>query len=170
MVEKYKGIVFNFLATIPIFAVILFSDLLILPKNKVEDVIVSRFEKVISKRGKFSSSSSKMLSCYKFSTQKGFEFSTEKNSIEEDNVTIEYSFIFKSVTSVKSKNLDYTDKLISGFKGLNLLLFEFLIVASIIGLLILKFKKRISDNEFQNIILMNSFLFLILLYFWFFQN
>lgn len=170
MIEKYKSITFKILAIIPLFAFVLFIDLYLLPRKKVNDIIVSRTENIIKHKGRFSSSSSEIMSCYKFLTKQELEFSTENYFIEENEVKIEYSYIFKSVTSVKSLTKDYSDNLISGLKGLILILFISLLVTTLISLLTLKFYKKLSENGFLNIILMNSFLFLILLYFWHFQN
>ncbi len=166
MVEKYRDFTFKILMIFPLFACLLLIDSWILPQNKINDTIISYSERTISSRKKFSSRKSSYMTCYKFFTKKGYEFSTEKRFVDENDVIIQYSYIFKNITSVKSQKEDYTNKLVSGLNGLNLLLFQCLVLTSIISMMIL----HLSINGFYNIILSNSFLLFILLYFWGFSN
>ena len=170
MGEKYRRITFKILLIIPLLASLFFADIFILPQKHIEDNIVSYSERTISSKGRFSSNRSKLISCYTFYTEKDYVFSTEKRFVDENEVIIEYSYIFKIVTSVKSKTEDYSNKLISGLSGLNLLLTICLLISTIISLLILRFKTNLSENLFYNIILLNSWLLFILLYFWSRQN
>ena len=114
--------------------------------------------------------SSKELVGYKYFTKKGLEFSIKKEFVEENDVNIKSSYIFKTVTSVKSSKRDYSDKLMSGMTGLTMFLYQGLTISSIISLLALIFYKKLSKNGFQNIIIMNSFLALIIIYFYFVYN
>lgn len=170
MVEKYRKITFNILLIVPFLFSLFYIDIWILPQKSVADTIVAYSEKSISRKGRYSSSRSELMACWKFYTQKGHEFSTEKRIVDENNVTIKYSYIFNIVTSVKSKNVDYSDKLVSGLNSLNLLLTMCLLISTIIGLLLLKYYTNLSLNGFYNIVLLNSFLAIILLYFLYFQN
>jgi hypothetical protein len=121
MVEKYRDFTFKILMIFPLFACLLLIDSWILPQNKINDTIISYSERTISSRKKFSSRKSSYMTCYKFFTKKGYEFSTEKRFVDENDVIIQYSYIFKNITSVKSQKEDYTNKLVSGLNGLNLL-------------------------------------------------
>ena len=170
MVEKYRRITFKILLIIPVLASVFYMDVRIFPRKKVNDTIESYSIKTISHRGRFSSQSSETMRSYKFYTQNGHTFSTEKRLVDEYEVTLELSSIFKIVTSVKSKTKDYSNKLVSGLNGLILWLTNGLLLSTLISLLLLRFKKELSPNAFYNIILWNSFLAFLLLYFLFFQN
>lgn len=170
MIEKYKKICFKILCIIPLLAGVFFLDVYILPQKSIDDTIVFYTFKTKSSRGKYSSTSSELMRSYIFHTEKGHHFSTEKRFIKENEITIEYSYLFKIVTSVKSQNEDYSSKLTSGLTGLNLLFTTSLLLSSIVSILILRFKESLSVNGFYNIILVNSFLIFFLLYFWGFQN
>ena len=52
----------------------------------------------------------------------------------------------------------------SGFNGMNFYLGVGLAISIVISLLFLKFDKNLTENGFQNIILMNSFLVFIALF------
>ncbi len=170
MVEKYRRIAFKILMIIPCLISLFFLDVWILPQKSINDTIVSYSEKKITRKGRYSRSGSELMGCYKFYTQNGHQFSTENKFIDENEVTIEYSYIFKIVTSVKSQYGDYSNNLISGLKGLNLFFIQGLLISTISSLLILRYKKKLPENSFQNIILLNSFLVFVLLYFLAFQN
>jgi hypothetical protein len=169
MVEKYRKITFKILMFIPLLSSVFFLDTWILPQKKTNDFIVSYSLRKISHKGKYSSSSSESMRCYKFYTEKENEFSTEV-FIAENEVTIGTSYIFKIVTSVKSQTKDYTKKIVSGLNGLNLWLTIGLLISTICSLLFLQFDKKLSENGFYNILLLNSFIAFILLYFMSFQN
>lgn len=169
MVEKYRRITFKILMFIPLLSSVFFIDTWILPQKKTNDFIVSYSLNKISHKGKYSSSSSESMRCYKFYTEKEHEFSTEV-FIAENEVTIGTSYIFNIVSSVKSQTKDYSKKIVSGLNGLNLWLTIGLLVSAICSLLFLKFNKNLTENGFYNIILLNSFIAFILLYFMSFQN
>jgi hypothetical protein len=154
---------------IPLLVGIFFIDTWILPQKKTSDIIVAYSIKKVTHRGKFSASSSESMRCYKFYTEKENEFSTEV-FLDEIEITLETSYIFKIVTSVKSKTDDYSNKLVSGLNGLILWLVIGLIISVTISLLLLKFYDNLSENAFYNIILLNSFLAFILIYFINLQN
>lgn len=164
MKDKYSGITFKILIWIPILFSIFIIDQLVLPQNKINDTIISYSQFFISKRGKYSTSSSKEFVGNKFFTQKGFEFTVREIFIEEKEISIGKSYIFQNINSVKSKNKDYSDKLMSGLNGATFYFTLLLVITSIISLLMLKFNKNLTENGFQNIILINSFLAFITLY------
>lgn len=164
MKDKYSRITFKFLIWIPILFSIFIIDQLVLPQNKINDTIISYSQIFISKRGKYSTSSSKEFVGNKFFTKKGFEFSVREIFIEENEITIGKSYIFQNINLVKSKNKDYSDKLMSGLNGATFYFTLLLVITSIISLLMLKFNKNLTENGFQNIILINSFLAFITLY------
>lgn len=164
MKEKYTNVTFKILICIPILFSLFIVDQLILPQKKIDDKIIAYSQIVISRRNKFSISSSKELIGNKFFTEKGYEFSMSKTFIEENEITIGRSYIFQNINSIKSKSSDYSDKLMSGINGACLYFILGLTITAVISLLMLKFNKNLSDNGFQNIILINSFLTLIALY------
>jgi hypothetical protein len=170
MIEKYKKICFKILFIIPLLGGVFFLDVYVLPQKSMEDTIVSYTIKTKSSREKYSRTRSELMRSYIFHTKKGHHFSTEKKYINENEITIKYSYLFKIVTSVKSQNEDYSSKLTSGLTGLNLLFTTGLLLSSIFSMLILHFKRNLSVNGFYNLILVNSFLLVLLLYFWAFQN
>lgn len=170
MIDKYKKICFKILFIIPLLASVFFLDIYVLPQKSIDDTIISYCIKTKSTKGKYSTTRSELMRSYIFHTERGYNFSTEKRFVSENEITIEYSYLFKIVTSVKSKNEDYSSKLTSGFTGLNLLFTSSLLLSSIVSMLILRFKENLSINGFYNIILVNSFLIILLLYFWTFQN
>lgn len=108
MIEKYKKICFKILFIIPLLASVFFFDVYVLPKKSIDDTIVSYTIKTKSSRAKYSSTRSELMRSYIFHTERGYNFSTEKRFVSENEITIEYSYLFKIVTSVKSQNEDYT--------------------------------------------------------------
>jgi|SRR6218665_843296 len=162
MKEKYAKTTFRILIAIPILACIFFVDLWVLPQRQINDKIVAYSSIVITTGNKYSSS--KEFVGNKFFTKKGYEFSIRKTFIEENDIIIEQSYIFKNITSAKSQINDYSDKLMSGLNGACFYFALGLTITSIISLLMLQFNKKLSDNGFQNIILINSFLTLVTLY------
>jgi len=109
---------------------------------------------MISNNSKFSRG--QVLVDYKFFTQKRHQFAVENVKIEEENVKIEFTRIFKNITSVKTVNNDYSKKLISGLNRDCLLFIIILSISTLISLLLLFLNKNLSENGFQNIILFNS--------------
>lgn len=164
MKEKYTKITIKILICIPIFFSLFIIDQLILPQKQVNDKIVSYSQIVISRRNKYSSYSTKEFVGNKFYTEKGYEFSIRKTFIEENEVIIGRSYIFQNINSIKTKSKDYSDKLMSGLNGACFYFALSLTITAIISLIMLKFKTNLSENGFQNIILINSFLTLIVIY------
>ncbi len=164
MVEKYKRITSIILMIIFLLICLFFADLWILPQKKVDDVIVSYSERTITSRGKFSRSGSTRHFSWNFYTQKGYQFSTENTFIDENEVAIEFTPIFKNVSRVKSKKQDYSNKLTSDLNGICFYLIVTLFITAVIGLLNLQFNKNLSENGFYNIILSASLLIFYLLY------
>lgn len=164
MVEQYRKITINILLFITVLIGFLFTESLILPQRTIKDEIISYSELFVSTRGKFSANSSNHLMGYIFYTKKGYEFSTQEIFIKEKYVTLKQSYIFENITSVKSSTKDYSGKLMSDLTGACQLFTICLAISSIISLLFLWFDKNLSENGFYNIILMNSFLLILLLY------
>jgi len=167
MKENYAKVTFKILSCIPILFSLFVVDHFILPQKKIDDKIIASSQIVIRTRHRYSTSSSKELLAYKFFTEKGYEFSISKKFIEEDEITIGRSYIFHNIHSIKSKSADYSERLMSGLNGACFYFIFGLTITAVISLLMLQFNKHLSDNGFQNIILINSFLLLIVLYvFW----
>jgi len=152
---------------IPLLVTLLLAETWILPQKEIDDYIVSYSKNTVTS-GRYSKS--KTTVCYKFYTQKGLEFSTEKTYINENDVKIKHSYIFKNITSVKSETKDYSDKLTSGLNGATLWFIIGLTISAIISLLNLRYNKNLSKNGFQNIILFNSLLLFYILYLLFLNN
>ncbi len=164
MKEKYAKITFKILICITIFFNIFIIDQLVVPQKIIHDEIIAYGRIEISTKGKYSTKSSKHFVGNKFLTKKGFEFSVRETFIKENEITLGQSYIFKNITSVKSKNKDYSDKLMSGLNGACFYFSLGLAITSTISLLMLKFNKNLSENGFQNIILINSFVAFLTLY------
>jgi hypothetical protein len=168
MNEKHKKITIRVLLVIPILLLLFYLDQSIFPQRESTEKLIE-YHEIFLKNG-YKYNSSKELVGYKYFTKKGLEFSIKKEFVEENDVNIKSSYIFKTVTSVKSSKRDYSDKLMSGMTGLTMFLYQGLTISSIISLLALIFYKKLSKNGFQNIIIMNSFLALIIIYFYFVYN
>lgn len=172
MREKYGKITIIIIICIPAIVSLFFIDKYILPQKKIHDKIIAYNIISVRSGSKYSNryNSPKIYLGTKFFTEKGYEFSLEKAFVEENKVTIEESYIFRSITSVKSPIKDYSNKLTSGLNGGCLYFIIGLTLTSIISLLTLRFKRNLSENGFQNIILINSFLTIIALYLFFIYN
>ncbi|MEO5775389.1 MAG: hypothetical protein ABIQ27_00700 [Flavobacterium sp.] len=165
MKEKYGKITITILLCIPVIVSLFFIDKWILPQKKFNDEIIAYSTisyKNSNRRNNYSQS--KIYLGTKFFTRKGNEFSLEKGFVEENKVTIERSYFFRSITSVKSPIKDYSNKLTSGLNGGCWYFIIGVTISSIISLLILRFNRNLSENGFQNIFLINSFLTIIALY------
>jgi hypothetical protein len=135
-----------------------FADYYVLPASKSNDLITHYSVRTTGK--------SKQKVSYHYFTRNGFSFSTAKEFIEDNNIEIETSLLFKSTTSVKSKTKNYTN-LLSSSLSINGILFYFCLVLLFsigISLKILLSKKGFSENTFYNIICFNSFMIFICLY------
>lgn len=155
---KNKNIIIYLLCVVAFFILIGFADYYVLPASKSTDLITHYSVQTAGK--------SKQKVSYHYFTQKGFTFSTAKEFIEDNNIEIETSLLFKSITNVKSKTRNYTS-LLSSSLSINGILFYFCLVLLFsigISLKILLSKKGFSENTFYNIVCFNSFMIFICLY------
>ncbi len=164
MKEKYSRITFQILILIPIIFILFAADQFILPQKQINDHITEYSKIIVSRRGKFSTRSSKEFLGYKYYTQKGYEFAVCKTYIEENEIIISESYIFQNISNVKTINKEYSEELMSGLNGACLYIAIGLFATSIISLLLLKFNPTLSENGFQNIVLSNTFLTIIFFY------
>ncbi|MDR6761140.1 oligoribonuclease NrnB/cAMP/cGMP phosphodiesterase (DHH superfamily) [Flavobacterium sp. 2755] len=155
---KNKNVIMYLMGVIAFFVLITFADYYFLPASKTNDLITNY--SVIT------SGKSKQKVSYHYFTQKGFTFSTAKEYIEETNIVIETSLIFKFVTNVKSKTKDYTNIISSGLSINGIQFYACLILLFSIGLSIKIFlsKKGFSENTFYNIVCFNCFMIFICVY------
>ncbi|TPG39337.1 hypothetical protein [Flavobacterium pectinovorum] len=159
---KNKTTVIYALKAITFFILVGFLDFYILPNSKTTDVITHYAVRTVG--GKNGTEPQKVS--YHYYTKKGFTFSTVKKYIEENDIQLEYSLLFKSVTKVKSTNNDYTNNLSSSL-SINGIQFYFccvLLLSIAISLKILLSKKAFTENAFYNIICFNFFMVFICLY------
>ncbi|WP_068844903.1 hypothetical protein [Flavobacterium chilense] len=155
---KNKNTIIYLLGLITFFILIAFADYYALPASKTNDVITHYALRTSGK--------SRQKVSYHYFTQKGFTFSTAKEFIEENNIVIETSLLFKSVTTVKSKTRNYTNILSSGLSinGIQFYICLILLFSIGISIKILLSKKGFSENTFYNIICFNSFMLFICVY------
>jgi hypothetical protein len=139
-----------------------FADYYVLPSTKTTDVITHYAVRTTG--GKNGSKPEKVS--FHYYTQKGFTFSTVENDIEENDIELEYSFLFKSVTKVKSNKNDYTNLLCNdlSINGIQFYSCSILLFSIVISLKILLSKKSFSENTFYNIICFNSFMIFVCVY------
>ncbi len=164
MKDKYIKTVAKALLCIPIIFCMLVFDQVILPQEQIDDKIVAYAPIVVSHRNKFSTQSSKETIAIKFYTEKKHEFSLRETFIEEDEITIGRSYIFREINLVVTKHRDYSEMLMSGLNGACFYMIASLTFTAIVSLLLLKFKTNLSENGFHNIILINSFLLFVTIY------
>ncbi|KRD59997.1 hypothetical protein ASE40_13010 [Flavobacterium sp. Root935] len=155
---KNKNVIIYLLCGIAFFVLIIFADYYVLPTSKTNDVI-THYTLVTS--GK-----SKQKVSYHYFTQKGLTFSTAKELIEESNIVIETSLLFKFVTKIKSQTKNYTNSLSSGLSINGIQFYTCLILLFSIGISIkiLLSKTGFSENTFYNIVCFNSFMIFICFY------
>jgi hypothetical protein len=168
MNEKNRKITIKILLFVPTLLLLFYLDYIVFPQKETDEKLIAYHEIYLKNGNKYNSS--KEFVGYKFFTEKGLEFSIKKEFIEENDVKLKSSYIFKTVTSVKSSKKDYSDQLMSGMTGLTMFLYKGLTISSIISILLLIFYKKLSLNGFQNIIIMNSFLAILIIYFYFVYN
>ena len=164
MKEKYNAITIKILIGVLGVISIFFLDRWVLPQERIQDEIYG-YRKIFKySKNKFSSGSRSVIG-YIYYTQKGFEFSTEKRITKEaEKITVQRS-LFGNLTSLRSDDNDYSDKVLSGFNGSCLYITIGLAISILISLLILlQFNTGLSENGFQNIILLNIMLALYALY------
>jgi hypothetical protein len=173
MKEKYTKITIKILFCIPVLVSLFLVDQWILPQKEMNDEIIA-YSKIFMSTGhnKYStqSESRREFVGNKFYTEKGLEFSIHKSFIEEREVTIGRSYIFQSITSVKSTTKDYSDILMSSLHGVCMYFTVGVTITAIISILMLRFNEKLSENGFMNIILINSFLAFFALYFFAIYN
>lgn len=159
---KNKNVIIYLLGLVIFFILIGFTDYYVLPTSKTKDLITYSF--VRTSGGK--NGSKPQTVSYHYYTQKGFRFSTAKDDVEENNIEIEYSLLFKFVTKVRSKDNDYTKLLSSdlSINGIQFYLCIVLLFSIAISIKILVLKKGFSENTFYNIICFNSFMIFVCLY------
>lgn len=135
-----------------------FADYYVLPASNTNDVITHYYVQTSGK--------SKQKVSYHYVTQKGFTFSTAKEYIEENDIVVETSILFKSVTKVKSETKNYTSALSSGLSINGILFYAYLILlfSTGISIKILLSKKGFSENTFYNIVCFNCFMLFICIY------
>ncbi len=155
---KNKNTIVYLLGAIIFFILVAFADHYVLPSSNTSDIITEYFVQTSGK--------SKQKISYHYFTKKGHTFSTAKEFIEESNIIIETSLLFKSVTKVKSETKNYYYIISSGLSIDGILFYScILLLFSIsISLKILLSKKGFSENTFYNIICFNSFMVFICLY------
>lgn len=159
---QYKTVIVYLFLIVGFIISLLFFDYFVLPTSKTKDVIT--YASVRTSSGK--NGSKRQTISYQYYTKKGFSFSTIKDDVEENDIEIEYSLVFKSVTTVRSKKNDYT-KLLSNdltANGLQFYLCIVLLFSIAISIKILLSKKGFSENMFFNIICFNSFMIFVCLY------
>ncbi|WDF60276.1 hypothetical protein PQ462_02640 [Flavobacterium sp. KACC 22758] len=159
-VTNNKKIVIKILVLITILIAIVFIDFYLLPKTKTDDVITHYAVKTV--QGKNGTLKEKVS--YRFITKNGLHFSTQKKFIDEPNIEIKHTLLFKTITNVKSKLHDYSDNVTSGFNGIMFYCYLILLFSIGISLKILLSKKGCSENAFYNIICFNSFMIFVIAY------
>lgn len=141
---------------------ICFLDFFVFPSIKTSDVITHYSVRAIGGKN----GTKPQTVSFHYYTMKKFTFSTVKNLIDESDIELEYSLLFKSVTKVKSKNNDYTSYLSNdlSINGTKFYIYCTLLLSIGISLKILLSKKGFSENAFYNIICFNSFMVIVSLY------
>lgn len=155
---KNKNVIVYLMGAIIFFILLAFTDYYVLPTSKTNDVITQYLVRTSGK--------SKEKVSYHYFTQKGYTFSTAKEFIEEGDISIETSSLFKFVTMVKSEKKDYTELLSSGLSSNGISFYSFMILLFSLGisLKIMLSKKGFSQNTFFNIICFNCFMIFICFY------
>ncbi|MBB4800331.1 hypothetical protein HNP37_000370 [Flavobacterium nitrogenifigens] len=161
-ITKDRPVIIYLLLVVTFIISLAFFDTYVLPSSKTTDIITSY--SVRTSGGK--NGTKPQTVSYHYFTQKGFAFSTVKNYIEENDIELEYSLLFKSVTKVKSKSNDYTNRLSNGL-NINGIQFYFclvLLLSIAISLRILLSKKGYTENAYYNIICFNGFMVAVCIY------
>ena len=159
-IASNKKLVINSLVIITFLISLVFVDFYILPKTKISDEITYYTIQYGGRRN----GGKKTIMAYNFFTKKGHCFPTSNYLIEENDIEIKYTLLFKSVTNVKSKDKDYSDDLAVGFNGILFYCYFVLLFSIAISLKILLSKKSVSENTFYNIICFNSFMLFVCIY------
>lgn len=138
-------------------------DRYFLPKETISDNVIGVAEVTQTRSNKFGRSTS--LRGYKYYTEKGFEFLTDKEYISDLTINIEQTLIFKNIVSVSTES-DDEKELLTGLGGINGYFYVILALSSTISICFLKFKSEVSDNEFLNVLLFNGFMIFVLFIIW----
>ena len=163
LIDKYRKTTVVCLAVILQFIGLMFFDMYVLPKTNIEDTI-THYQNIKTGRDK-----STYLGT-EFYTEKGKTFSLEKNNFEFNEVVLEETLLFRSITAVRNEKKDYTNILISDLSGITLALTIGLVLSSGFGILVLERQQNLSENKFLNIVSLNSLLFFVTLYMYFIQS
>lgn len=137
-------------------------DFFFIPKIETTDQIVSR------RKLYRSNSYGRILVGCKYKTAKGFSFSTSEAIIRENDIEINHTQVFKSITFVSSSRKDYTEKLSSNLNGILKYFHLLFLLSLIIGIIIFISERQISQNTYLNIVIFNTLIFVVLLYMMFF--
>ncbi|MEN9908228.1 MAG: hypothetical protein RLZZ540_1377 [Bacteroidota bacterium] len=159
-ISKNKKLVELVLTATTLIISLILIDFYFLPKKTIKENISYYYQQSLKAN---SYSNNRTVIAYKYVTELGDSFTTEKTYIYENPIEIESTLIFKNITKVYTKNKDYTEKLSSGLNGILLYLYFIFLLSSIISLTILKSEKTISENAFYNIICFNSFILFLCL-------
>jgi len=159
-ISKNKKLVELVLTITTLIISLILIDFYFLPKNIFKDNISYYYEQSLKAN---TYSTNRTVIAYKYVTELEHSFSTEKTFIDERQIEIESTLIFKNITKVYTKNKDYTENLSSGLNGILIYLYFIFLLSSIISLTILKFGTTISENAFYNIICFNSFILFLCL-------
>lgn len=156
------------IALVVLFVVAIIFNLIVidryfLPKETISDNVISIAEIIQTQSTKFGRSTT--LRGYKYYTEKGCEFLTDKEYISDLTINVEQTLIFKNIVSVSTER-DDKKELLTGLGGINGYFYAILALSSTISICFLKFKYEVSDNEFLNVILFNGFMIFILSIIW----
>lgn len=155
--EQYGQLVATVLETILIINFLIFIDAWILPQKNINDQIIKK-SKLESRKGHHLG--------YNYLTQNRYNISTQKKPIWEVDVFIKQSYIFNNITQVKTNKRNYIEDLMSGINGPTKFFMIGFHVTAILSIILLEFYKNLTENGFHNIILFNSFLIILIFYFY----
>ncbi len=98
---------------------------------------------------------------FRFFTKKSYKFSLDETFIDNPEIKITTSRIFRNVTDVYNQNVNYSEKLMSGLNGINLYVFLILSISSIVSILVLTLNRNISNTTYSNIITFHIFMIFV---------
>lgn len=135
-------------------------DSYIIPKKNESDKIVAYSAIEQNTAFRFGQPTKTYLG-FRFFTKKSYKFSLEQTFIENPEITISTSRIFRNVTTVYNQNGNYSEQLISGMNGINLYVFLILSISSIVSILVLTLNGNISNTTFGSIVTFHLFMIFI---------
>ncbi|MCP1996476.1 hypothetical protein [Flavobacterium sp. HSC-61S13] len=169
MIEKYKNTVIYLLIGVGVIISILLLDRWILPQKTIEDTLIGY--RVLTSTRSTQFGTSKVYIADRYYTALGNDFTIDiDRPIKDTEITITQSMLFKNINTLKNQSHDYTNKLTSGFNGVFLLFTHIIACSILISLGLLMSNRKLSKNQFQNIILFNGFMIFITLYLWALYN